>query len=513
MKNRKASNMMKTTMAVTIVVFISKLGGFVRDMITAAYFGTTMANDAYVSAYSLFNIPVLLFNSMITSTMVPMYMQISRRQSLKRADRFASNTINLVAIGSLILSMLMMLLADPLVRLVYPGYAAVPGKVDLTAELTRLMMPGLVFFVITIVISTILNARDRFMAAQLTGLPLSFSLILATVLFSNQYGIRAVAFGVVVAGVLQLIMLAPFLKSFFRYTLYVKLRDPYIKRLIRLSIPALLSMAINEINHLIDVAIGSGLGDGAVSSMNYSFRLITFVLGVLLVPLTTIVFSKMSEHAVDRDRKGVIKIVGQCIEIITLAILPIVVVSLCMSDDVIRLVYKRGTFDEASVISTSSAFFFYMAGVLAFGLRDLFNRVFHSFQDTATPMLISMVSLLLNLVLNLILVRFMGVGGLALATSISGFVAAALLLYIIRKRFGKIGFWNIADQLVRILFAGALSVATCLIVSDLIVAPKTATWSFIRLAVSTMATFTVYLGATWLLRVRQLDVLAGMIKR
>ena len=146
-------NTMRTTLAVTILVFLSKAGGFIREMITAAYFGTTMENDAYVAAYGLFNIPVLLFNSCITSTLVPLYMEALHNISEKRANRFASNAMNLSALASIVVSIIMYALAYPLTKLVYPGFEL--EAQNLTAQLTQIMMPGLAFFVVTIVISTV----------------------------------------------------------------------------------------------------------------------------------------------------------------------------------------------------------------------------------------------------------------------------------------------------------------------------------------------------------------------
>lgn len=503
-------NTMRTTLAVTILVFLSKAGGFIREMITAAYFGTTMENDAYVAAYGLFNIPVLLFNSCITSTLVPLYMEALHNISEKRANRFASNAMNLSALASIVVSIIMYALAYPLTKLVYPGFEL--EAQNLTAQLTQIMMPGLAFFVVTIVISTVLNARERYMAAQLTGFPLSISLIVAAVVFSGSMGIQAVAFGVVAAGILQIVVLAPFLSKFFKYSFYINLRDKRIHRMLTLAVPAIITMSVNEINHMVDRSLASGLSAGDMSAMNYAFRLVTFVLGVLLVPLTTIMFSKMSERAVDHDKKGIIAIVKQCTEVIALAILPIVVVAITQSSDVIRLAYKRGAFDESSVSRTAIAFAFYMVGVLGFGLRDLFNRAFHSLQDTRTPMAVAMGSVIVNVVLNLILVNVMGMGGLALATSIAGIASAVVLLVILRQRLGRMGVADILEQLLKIGISGVLCALCCVMLGGMLPAAQTAFQSFVRLVVVTGCSLIVYIGSVIVLRVRQVDVLVSMIR-
>ncbi len=169
----KRKKILQSTMLVTLVIILSKALGFGRDMVTTAYFGRTAANDAYVSAYSLFYLPVLLFNSCISATLIPLYTEERERYSLERSNHFASNAINLFALASLVVSALMLVLAQPLVNLVYNGFDAETAQ--LTAELTRIMVLALVFNVTSISVSSLLNAMEKYIAAQLTGFPLSIA--------------------------------------------------------------------------------------------------------------------------------------------------------------------------------------------------------------------------------------------------------------------------------------------------------------------------------------------------
>ena len=201
---------LNSTLAVTAVIFASKLFGFVREIIAAGYFGTSMEKGAYDSAYSLFYVPVLLFSSCFTSTIVPMYVDERTNHSIRTANRFASNVTNLAGMLSVIVSVLMIVLAEPLVRLVYAGFAG--EQLALTVRLTRIMLIGLVFFVVAIVLSSVLNARGQFMAAQLTGFPLSLCSIAATVFFTGG-GVVAVAWSTVLSGILQILIMLPFLRG------------------------------------------------------------------------------------------------------------------------------------------------------------------------------------------------------------------------------------------------------------------------------------------------------------
>ena len=494
MSAQKARGILKTTLAVTLLIFVSKAGGFIRETIMAAYYGTNAAMDAYNSAYSLYYVPVLLFNSCITSTLIPVYVRIHEEDGLARANRFASNVLNLFGLAAMAVSVIMFMLAGPIVSLTNGGYA--PEKQELTAQLLRIMLPSLVFLVSSIVLSSILNAREKYLAAQLTGFPITIALVAATVCFSGQYGIQALAWGVFVSGILQVVILLPSLRKTFTYHLHFDHNDAEFRHLLLLACPAVLSMAVNELNHMIDRFLATGLGDGVVAGMNFAYKLIIFLQGVLLVPLTTIMFSKMSQRAAKGDKKGIAEIVMRCFEVVALVILPITAICMVMADDVIRAAYMRGQFNASSVAITTGPFFFYVIGVIGFGLRDLLNRAFHSMQDTRTPMVNSAVTVVLNIILNVMLVRTMGSSGLALATTISGLLGAGMLFIRLRSRLGRMGGRQTMETLLKIAVCTVICALACLALDRVIPEAGSSLMAFVRLGATAAASLVVYGVAT-----------------
>ena len=499
-------------MLVTGVIIFSKVFGFVRDMILANYFGTGMANDAYVSAYSLFYLPVLLFNSCISATLIPLYVQEREQKSLLRANHFASNSLNLFALAALVISALFFALARPLVRTIYVGFD--PEKADLTVRLVRTMLLSLVFNITSISLASLLNAAEKYIAAQLTGFPLSAGVIVASVVFSEKYGIAAVGWGVFAANILQTLILIPFLGGWFHYTPVMDFGDKRFHRLLTLAGPAMLSMGISELNHMIDHALASGLNPGDISSMSYAYRLITFLLGVLMVPLTTVMFSKMSRLAAAKDRKGMLGVLRQCVLVISLVALPIVAIAVVMSVDVIKFAYMRGRFDMHSVQVTAGILVCYVVGVPAFGMRDFLNRVFHALQDTTTPFRVSCVVVALNIVLNLILRIFLGANGLALATSIAGFTGMVILLLALKKRFKRLGFGRIAPNLMKIVASTLVCAAVCALMNRALPPAMGTGRVFIRLAMCTAASLLAYVVCCLLLRVETFtEFIRGVVRR
>lgn len=507
----RTQRVFKTTLLVTAVIILSKVFGFARDMILANYFGTGMANDAYVSAYSLFYLPVLLFNSCISATLIPLYVQEREQRDLRHANAFASNTLNLFALAALVIAALVFALSRGLVGLIYVGFDG--EKAALTARLTRIMLLSLAFNVTSISLASLLNAAEKYVAAQLTGFPLSLCVILACTVFSRQYGIEAVGWGVFAANVLQFLILLPFLKGWFRYTPILDFGDKRFHRLVRLAGPAMLSMGISELNHMIDHALASGLNPGDISAMSYAYRLITFLLGVLMVPLTTVMFSKLSRLAAASDKKGMLEVLRRCILVIALVALPIVAVAVVMSRDVIQFAYMRGQFGMDSVRVTAGILVCYVVGVPAFGLRDFLNRMFHALQDTRTPFRVSCLVVATNIALNLILRIFFGARGLALATSIAGFTGLAALLILLKKRFRRLGFGRILPELMKIAAAALVCAGACLAVSRALPPAMGTGRVFLRLAACAGAGIAADLAVCWLLRVRTLRTFAGDVLR
>ena len=503
----RKNRLLQTTMLVTLTIIASKAVGFLREMVAAHYFGTQPEYDAYVAAYALFYIPVLLLNSCITSTLVPMYTEARARRGLARADRFASNAINIMALIALGVTVLMLLLAGPLVRIVYSGYE--PWKAQLTAELVRVMVLTLAFNITSISLASLLNAQEKYIAAQITGFPLSFAIILAAALFARTYGVRALAWGVFAANILQTLVLVPFMRGWFNYRLIVDFRDRRFRHLLALAGPAVLSMAVSELNHMVDQWRASYGNAGDVSALSYGYKVITLLTGVVIVPLTTIMFSRMSRMVAENDRRGILGIVRRSTVTIAMVMTPIIAICAVGNQDVIKALYLGGQFDLESAAVTAGVFLFYVIGVLGFGLRDLLNRTFHAMQDTRTTMYVSAGIVVANVILNSIFHALMGVRGLALATTISGTGGMLVLFYLLRRRLRRLGMKRIVPDMAKIFLASGLTALAAWGVGSLMPAAENRMFAILRMLAMGGAGLGVYLLAALALKITPLMEFIG----
>lgn len=520
-KNNPAlgTHALRSAMAITVIIIASKVAGFVREMVFAAYFGTGVASDAYTNAATVVNIFILLFSACISSTFIPIFTKTLKEKGKRYANAYSNSILTLFFLMGVLISVLGYFFAAQMCELFMPQlipsaaagtelYAQQLEKLNLTADMARIMFPAMSFAACTGVFSSLLNANERFIPEQLTGFVLSGCVIVACVFFSEQ-GIYAIAIATAVTYILQLFVVIPFLKGIYRFRPSLAPCGGRVKQTFLLALPAIMSMALDEVNHLVDKNVGLWLGDGPNTALTYAYRLITLILGVLVVPITTVMFSKLSQYAAEGKKKRILDTTKQCLEVLALVVLPVIVLSAVQSTDVIRLLFFRGRFDEYSLSLTSDAYMFYVLGVFAFAWRNFLVRVFYSLQDTKSPMLIGAVSVAVNIVLDVLMARIMGVGGLTLATSIAGLVGAVLMLLSLRKKLGRFGFSTTLVQVCKMLVSACVAGAVTILVNGSV---QLLTGSLVlRLVFATVAGLIVYIALVLLFKVDEVDTLKGMI--
>lgn len=511
MPHKKDGTVMRATLSVTLIVLISKAVGFVRDAVNTYYFGKSAASDAYYAAYGIYYIPILLFTSCITSTLIPMYLNARRNEGQLSADRFGSNVINLSALAAMALSILMYALAGPITRLVYMGFDQ--ERMSMTIEMTRIMMPSLMFVTISIAQSSIMNASEKYFAGQLSGFPYSIVTILMMALFARSWGINALAWGTAIAGVLQVLVILPFQRGVFKYRFCFDVSDKRVRRMILLAAPSMASMAVVELSNMFDKFMASGLSQGDMTGLTLGWKLVTLILGVVTVPIITVMFSRMSKHAAENDKQAIIDIVMQCIEVICLILLPIMAVAGVLATDVFHVLFVRGAFDIVAAQTTAAIFVMYLLGVIFYGIKDLLNRAFHSIQNTRVPLYTSLLQLTLNIIGNLILSRYLGAAGLALSTSISCAIATVLQFYLLRGKLGKMRYLETLIEVMKSLVAAALCTLLAMALNHYVPEQTGTLFVLLRLMLCGIPPLLLYVEALALMKARQLSFLKSMIHR
>lgn len=426
--------------ALTIIIFTlgSKFLGFLREVLIAAKFGSGIEVDTFVIALSAAGLIGGFITSAINTIFIPVISEVESKEGKKGKIDHTNNMINVVFIISIVLTMLALIGTPLLIKLLASGFEG--DQFDLAVNLTRIGLPTLLFSGTIGIMTGYLQSEEKFKATALIGFPMNFVYIIFLIFFSKYFGIKGLMTVSVLATVSQLLIQLPEAKnSGFKYKFKIDLKDKYLKRILYLSMPVFLGVAIGDLNAVVDKTLASSLVEGSISALNYSLRLNSLISGVFITAITTVVFPLISKEANSNNIDGVKSIMAYGFNLILLITVPATVGIILLSTPIVQIVFQRGKFDSVATMMTSSALVFYSLGLVATSLRLLITRVYYALQDTKTPMINGAISVAINIVLNLILVKYMSHAGLALATSIATSIATIILLYGLKKKIGSLG--------------------------------------------------------------------------
>jgi putative peptidoglycan lipid II flippase len=419
----------------------SRVLGFVRDMVIALFLGAGMGADAFFVAFRIPNLLRRLFaEGALSAAFIPTYVETLHKQGRAEAEKLARTSLTFTSIILALVTILGIVFSPLIVRVTAPGFFDEILKFDLTVELNRIMFPYIFFISLVALASGVLNSMGHFAAPAAAPLLLNISMILSVVAFGKYLGVApfyALAWGVVAAGVLQLVLQLPFL-----WAKGIKLRpnfdfrQPALKRIGALFIPAALGGAVYQINVVIGTILASMLPTGSVSWLYYADRLVELPLGVFAVALGTAVLPSMSRQASNGDMPGLTRSVSFSLRIIAFFTIPASVALIALNEPIVAVLFQRGKFMYLDTQQTVYALTCYTVGLWAFSGLKVVTQGFFSLKDTKTPLWVSVIAVISNLALGLILMGPMAHGGIALATSIAAALNFLILFCVLIRRLG-----------------------------------------------------------------------------
>ena len=450
----------------------SRLLGLVRDQVLAYLFGAGNAMDAFNVAYRIPNLMRDLFaEGAMSAAFVPTFTRRLTLQGKASAWQVGNQLVNalLVITGSLVL--LGIVFAAPLAKLLAGSYAEVPGKLELTVFLTRIMLPFLTLVAIAAAVMGMLNSLNRFFAPALSPAMFNVGIIASAVLLVplmprlGLHPITAIAIGAIVGGVGQIVLQLPALyREGYRYRPEFDPADPGLREILRLIGPGTIAGAAVQINLLVNMVLATGEGTGAVSWLSYAFRVMYLPIGIFGVSIATATLPAVSRHAAQDSTAGIRKTVSNALRMMLVLNVPALVGLIVLAEPIVALIFERGSFLPSDTASTTAALMFYTPGLVGYSAVRIAVPCFYAMRDSLTPTLVSIGAVVLNIVLNLILVRVMGFRGLALGTSIAALGNALVLLVLLHRRLGGLEVGRIFETGAKIVVAATLmggAVWTC----------------------------------------------------
>jgi putative peptidoglycan lipid II flippase len=417
---------------------VSRVLGLVRDVLVAYFIGAGFYSDAFFTAFRIPNLLRRLFaEGSLTVSFVPVFVEYLAAGNRRAALDMARSAFRLLALVLMAATVIGILCAPLLVRLIAPGFVDVPGKFALTVTLTRIVFPYIIFIGLVALSMGVLNGVGHFAAPALAPALLNVGIIACLVAFSARFSspVFALAGGVLVGGALQLALQVPVLmKNGVSLWRRAPLYHPGLKTVAVRMLPAMLGAAVYQINIVIGNLLASLLPEGSISYLYYADRLVQFPLGLFGIATATAVLPSLSKQAARGQNEQLADTFAYAMKLVSFITLPAMAGLIVLRRPIIMLIFERGAFDLESVRLTASALLYYSIGLWAFSAVRIVVSVFYALQDTATPVKMAVISIGFNLAAAVVLMRPMGHGGLALATSLASMVNLALLTVCLQKK-------------------------------------------------------------------------------
>jgi len=447
-----------------IATLTSRILGLVRDTVLAAVFGAGNEMDAFVVAFRIPNLVRELFaEGAMSAAFVPTFTQHLTLKGKPAAWRLGNNVLNALLVVTGLLVAAGFIATRPLVTAYAGDFASVPGKLDLTITLARTMLPFLTLAAIAAAVMGMLNSLGHYFVPALAPAAFNVATIACALLLApmmpaiGQPRIMAIALGAIVGGLGQIAVQWPALRGEgFRYAPVLDRRDPGLRDVVLLMGPGTLGLAATQINLLISTQLAVGQGTGAVSWLQYAFRLMNLPIGLFGVSIATAVLPAVARHAAIDDRPAVSKTIARGITLMLMVTVPASVGLFVLATPIVQLLLERGHFLRADTIATAAAVQYYAIGLVGYSAARIASPVFYALRRSRMAVILSTVTIVVNLALSVILVRWIGFRGLALATSMAAIVHGGLALVLLRRQLGRIGGSELAKAFLKIVAASAV---------------------------------------------------------
>lgn len=433
----KAHGLLRSGMVVSIMTMLSRVLGMVRDVVVANYFGSKSEADAFFIAFKIPNFLRRLFaEGAFAQAFVPVLSEYRTKRSLAEVKLLVDRVAGTLGLTLVAITALGVAGAPVLITLFAPGFHGDAYKLGLATDMLRITFPYLLLISLTAFCGSILNSYGRFAVPAFTPVLLNLCMIGATVLLSPWFEqpIMALAWGVFIAGVAQLLFQMPFL---WRIRLLPVPRpnrhDEGVKRIMTLMIPALFAVSVSQINLLLDTVLASFLQTGSISWLYYADRLSELPLGAFGIAIGTVILPALSRQHAGADPKAFAATLDWAIRMVLLIGVPAALALLLLAEPLIATLFHYGAMTDADVLQSSAALRAYAVGVMTFMLIKVLAPGYFARQDTKTPVKIAIACMVANMALNLILIWPLAHVGLALATSLSALLNAGLLWWGLRK--------------------------------------------------------------------------------
>ncbi|WP_417912972.1 murein biosynthesis integral membrane protein MurJ [Candidatus Electronema sp. TJ] len=438
--------------------------GLIREQVFAGMFGAGFACDAFVVAFRIPNLLRDLFGEgALSAAFVTVFSDHDTNKGEDATWRLASNVLSFITVLLSLITLTGILLAEPVARLLAPDFAAVPGKTELTALMTRIMFPFLILVALAAVVMGMLNTKGKFFIPAMSSSFFNLGSIIGGVSLAwllPRFGHPAIvgmAWGTLLGGLLQLLVQLPALrKTGFRFRPLLDLRDPGLRRILWLMLPATVGLSATQINVFVNTNFAASCMEGSVSWLNYAFRLVQLPIGVFGVAFSIAAMPVLARHAAQKDLAGLRQTFSSSLVMVFSLTIPAAVGLTLLAGPIIRLIFEHGAFTAEDTARTAEALICYSCGLFAYSAVKIMVPVFYALNDTKYPVISSFMAVTMNIVFILLTIDLLSFRAIALSTSCSMVLNFLFLGTVLHRKLAGFSLRNLALGTTKIIAASAV---------------------------------------------------------
>lgn len=438
----------RTVLIVLIINILSRALALIASSMITAFYGATAQTSAYSFSIVITNTITTVIGTALTTAVIPIFIELLEGQNKDRAYKFINDTISLTVLVGLILTLIGILIAPVIASGVRED------SYEFAIYSIRVMLPAIIFISLFFVFSGVLQSRGRFYMPAMVSIPSSLVNMVYILTMSKLFGIRGLVVATLTGFALQALILIPsMVQTGFRFRISCDYRNPDVIRIFKLTGPVLIGVCAYQINLLTNSSIAFSYNSEKYVVLNYMQNLGIQVILTLIYAITSVMYPKLSTYAANNDITGFKNSFFIVIKVIILLLLPITVGFVLLSTPIVDMIYGYKEFKTEDVLLGSEIFSLYAVGIIGIGFKEIIDRAFYSLKNTKIPAYNGVLIMIVNIGLSFGLVQYLGLKGIALAYSIAALVGGITLIYLIRKKIGKIDTQSLVITLIKTVAA------------------------------------------------------------
>ncbi|MHC6180695.1 murein biosynthesis integral membrane protein MurJ [Clostridium sp. JNZ X4-2] len=504
----------KSSIIVMLLIVGGKVLALVRDALIAEKFGATYITDIYNFSLGLVYLLTTISYG-LTTTFIPLNSEHIEKSTGEKRNTFVNNIINLSAFFTIIITVVLIIFSKQIIYLFGHGFTSNMYIFNQSVEIIRIMLLSLVFVTLQSVVTGVLQSHKKFYEPAAMALVSNLVYIVYLIFLTAKYGIKGFAVATVIVFFVQFAINLPrYRKLGYRYKFVMNLKDSDAVSMFKLMIPIVISTSVVQLNLFINRSFANNIYFGAVTVLDYSNKVNTLAYEVFAIGIAMIVYPTLSELAVKKDILNYKKALVSSVNIIMIIMIPAAVAIGVLRHPLVNVIFRRGAFSLEASNLTSNALLFYCPAMIAYGIRDMLNKAFYSVKDARTPMVNSFVGIIINIIINFILIKYMKVSGLALATTISAIITTILMMISLNKRLNGMNIGKLFLSFLKIALSSA-AMGACIYAVNYICMNSTASFmkgSMISIVASFILGSTVYFICLYFTKVEEYEYLIKIVK-